>query len=306
MPVYIIAVMIVIFASVFLLAWVLLGGRSAESARLAEVMSGAGPSQPRVEKRTWRTLFDAERISRGTKPLVNILGAGKDSEVARRLASAGYRKPAHADVFNLVKLALPVLAGLAGVILIRQNVFFWVLILLAVGYLLPDLWLMYVVAQRQDRIRLSLPDALDLLVICMEAGLGLDQAIARVGQELKLSHPDLSEEFLLVILEQRAGKPRLDAWRNMADRCGVDSVRQFVQMLIQTERFGTPISTSLGNFSDALRVRRRQQAEEMAAKTTIKLIPPLVLFIFPSLFIVLLGPAAITIARNLGKAFSGE
>jgi tight adherence protein C len=151
-----------------------------------------------------------------------------------------------------------------------------------------------------------LPDALDLLVICMEAGLGLDQAILRVGQELKISHPALSEEFVLIGLEQRAGKPRLEAWRNMADRAGVESVRQFVQMLVQTERFGTPISKSLGAFADSLRVRRRQQAEEMAAKTTIKMIPPLVLFIFPNLFIVLLGPAAIMIWRNLAKVLSGQ
>jgi len=140
----------------------------------------------------------------------------------------------------------------------------------------------------------------------MEAGLGLDQAILRVGQELKISHPDLSDEFLLIGLEQRAGKPRLDAWKNMADRVGVDSVRQFVQMLVQTERFGTPVSRSLGAFADALRIRRRQQAEEMAAKTTIKMIPPLVLFIFPNLFIVLLGPAAIMIYRNLANVLSGE
>ena len=130
----------------------------------------------------------------------------------------------------------------------------------------------------------------------------MDQALLRVGQEMRSAHKELSEEFLLVNLEQRAGKVRVEAWRNMAQRTGVESVRAFVHMLAQTERFGTPISKSLGAFAEALRLRRRQQAEEMAAKTTIKLVPPLVMFIFPSLFIVLLAPAVLIIGRNLGKA----
>jgi tight adherence protein C len=199
-----------------------------------------------------------------------------------------------------MRLTLPVVFGVATAFLFKENRFFYILVGAAVGFMAPDLWLTYVVSQRRDRIRLSLPDALDLLVICMEAGLGLDQALVRVGQELRITHPDLSDEFLLVNLEQRAGKPRLEAWRKMGTRTGVESVRQFVHMLVQTERFGTPISKSLGAYADALRTRRRQQAEEMAAKTTIKMIPPLVFFIFPSLFIVLLGPAVLTIVQKLG------
>jgi tight adherence protein C len=306
MLVYLIPALAITFTLGFLLVFLLLGSRSQERARLMEVTGAAVSAAAPRERGRLRTFLTADQLSEATKPLRKLFGSGQNTEVVRRLASAGYRKQAHADLFSTVKIALPALAGLAGVLLIKENVFFWVLFLAAVGYLLPDLWLMRAIAQRQDAIRLSLPDALDLLVICMEAGLGLDQALVRVGQELELSHPELSEEFLLINLEQRAGKPRLEAWRNMADRAGVESVRQFVQMLIQTERFGTPISKAMGQFADALRIRRRQQAEEMAAKTTIKLIPPLVFFIFPSLFIVLLGPAALTIMRNLGKAFSGE
>jgi tight adherence protein C len=222
------------------------------------------------------------------------------------MAMAGLRRPIYTDIFFLVKMTLPVAAAGLAFLLIQESRFFWTVVLAAVGFVAPDFWLTHVIGKRRDAIRLSMPDALDLLVICLEAGLGLDQALVRVGNELRISHPELSDEFLLISLEQRAGKPRVEAWRNMADRTNVESVRQFVQMLVQTERFGTPISKSLGNFADALRVRRRQQAEEMAAKTTIKLIPPLVLFIFPSLFIVLLGPAIILISRNLAKSLSGQ
>jgi tight adherence protein C len=134
----------------------------------------------------------------------------------------------------------------------------------------------------------------------MEAGLGLDQAVVRVGQELRLSHPELSEELLYINFEQRAGVPRLAAWKAFADRADVESVRSFVGMLIQTDRFGTPISRSLGTFSDALRTQRRQLAEEMAAKTTIKLVLPLVFFILPEVFIVTVAPAVLIIMKNLG------
>jgi tight adherence protein C len=187
--------------------------------------------------------------------------------------------------------------------LVRENLFFWIIAGAAVGYLAPDFWLSYMMSKRRDIIRRSLPDALDLIMICLEAGLGLDQALVRVGQDLKISHPELSDELTLVQLEQRAGKPRVEAWRNLADRTGEDSVRSFVHMLIQTERFGTPLSKTLGVFAEAMRVKRRQKAEEMARKATIKLVPPLVFFIFPSLFIVILGPAMLAILHNLFKMF---
>jgi tight adherence protein C len=117
--------------------------------------------------------------------------------------------------------------------------------------MLPDLWVTTAITRRRERVRLALPDALDLLVICMEAGLGLDQAMIRVGRELGVSNPDLSDEFLLINLEQRAGKPRLEAWRNMAERTDLEVVRSFVSMLVQTDRFGTPVSKSLSTFADS-------------------------------------------------------
>lgn len=299
---YLIAAGAVGFLAIFIVIFLVLGGGSAETARLAEVAGAELPSSRILGKGGQVGGISIEKIADVLGPISKVLGTKDDSDVVRRLAAAGYRRSSHAQIYGAIKIILPVAAGIT--LLLTTRSFFYVVISLAVGFLLPDLWLSSAMSRRAHRIRLSLPDALDLLVICMEAGLGLDQAIVRVGNELKISHPELSEEFLIVNLEQRAGKPRLEAWRHMADRTGVESVRSFVQMLVQTERFGTPISKSLGVFADNLRVRRRQQAEEMAAKTTIKLIPPLVLFIFPSLFIVLLGPAILMIAHNLSAAFS--
>jgi len=170
---------------------------------------------------------------------------------------------------------------------------------LVVGFFAPDFWLSHAINKRREHIRLSLPDGLDMLSISMEAGLGLDQAIVRIGQEFRMSHRALSEEFLQINFEQRAGVQRIAAWKGFADRANIDSVRSFVAMLIQTDRFGTPVSKSLGNFSDALRLQRRQQAEEKAAKTTIKLVPPLVFFIFPAVGVVTIGPAVILVAKSL-------
>jgi tight adherence protein C len=289
----------------FILVFLLLGRGSTVSTRLMEVTGRVRTSNPRAEVGQWQGL-SADRLASVFAPARNFLGSTSNPEIAHRLVLAGYRKAAHADIFFGLRMLLPLLGGLGASFFFKQNLFFWVFACAAVGFLLPDLWLMRAVGRRQERIRLSLPDALDLLVICLEAGLGLDQALVRVGQELKIRHPELSKEFLLINLEQRAGQPRLEAWNNMAGRTGVESVRSFVHMLIQTERFGTPISKSLGAFADALRTKRRQQAEERAAKTTIKLVFPLVLFIFPSLFIVLLAPAIITIMQSLGKAFSGD
>src|SRR5205085_12459523 len=135
----------------------------------------------------------------------------------------------------------------------------------------PDVVLTKLISRRQGGIRRALPDALDLLVICMEAGLGIDQAMARVGEEIRMTSPALAEEFQIINREQRAGKPRLDAWRSMAERIDLDFLRQFVGMLVQTERFGTPISSALGQFADNIRTRRLQAPVDMSAKADTKL-----------------------------------
>ena len=172
---------------------------------------------------------------------------------------------------------------------------------IGLGFLVPDFWLSWAINKRRDRIRLSLPDGLDFLSICLEAGIGLDQAIVRLARELRVSHPELADELLQVNFEQRAGVTRITAWKNFADRVDLESVRSFVAMLVQTDRFGTPISKSLGTFSDSLRVERRQKAEELAAKTTVKLLFPLALFIAPSVGIVVLGPAALSFFKSFDQ-----
>jgi len=281
----------------FFLVFLLLGRPSPESTLLAEVTNQVYQSGSENIRKGW---LNTERLAKPFGWLRGLFGGAPAPQLVRRLLLAGYRKPFHADIFAGTKLLLPVIAGLAVALWVRENVIFSFILAVVLAFLLPEFWLNYAIKKRREHIKRSLPDALDLLAICMEAGLGLDQAIVRIGQELRLSHPELSEELLQINLEQRAGNPRVGAWRNMADRVDVESVRSFVNMLVQTERFGTPISKSLGAFSDALRTQRRQRAEELAAKTTIKLVIPLVLFIFPSIFIVTVVPAVITLMKSFG------
>jgi tight adherence protein C len=167
----------------------------------------------------------------------------------------------------------------------------------------PDFWLGRRIKKRQSKIRRGLPDVLDLLVICIEAGLSLDQGTARAAVELAKAQPELSDELTVVVLEQRAGRPRSETWKHIAERTGVDSVRNLVSMLVQSEQFGTSIAKTLRIHSDTLRTQRVQQVEEAAAKTTIKLIFPLVFFIFPSLFLVVLGPAVILMIESFSNTF---
>jgi tight adherence protein C len=222
------------------------------------------------------------------------------------MVRAGYRSATAMMAMQGIKILMPVafVAMTFATGIYRLNVVFVPLLAAVVGYLLPELWLMWRVQARQHRLRLALPDALDMLVICVEAGLGLDQALMRVAQELRITHPHLSEELQLVNMEMRVGKTRLEAMRELARRTGVEDIKALVAMLIQTERFGTSIAQSLRVHSDDLRMKRRQRAEEMSAKTTVKMVPPLVFFIFPALMVVILGPAVITLMRQFLPALN--
>ena len=176
----------------------------------------------------------------------------------------------------------------------------------AFGFFIPRFLLKKKMQERQRRIRLGLPDGLDLTVICVEAGLSLDQAMMRVGEDLRTAHPELSGEFHLFDLETRAGKPRVEALRNLAERTGVDDIRSLVATLIQTDRFGTSVAQALRVHSDSLRTERRQRAEEQAAKTTVKMIIPLVLFVMPSLIFVTVGPAVIQLMHIFMPVAGGK
>jgi tight adherence protein C len=220
------------------------------------------------------------------------------SVTQQRLIRAGFRKDAAVKNFYGAKVLVPLLfvvlvlvSGIGSLVLYA--------VALGLGFLAPDFWLGRRISKRQAKIRRGLPDVLDLLVICIEAGLSLDQATARTAEELQKAHPEISDEINVVVLEQRAGRPRTDAWKHFAERTEVDSVRNLVTVLTQSEQFGTSIAKTLRVHSDTLRTQRRQKLEEQAAKTTVKLVFPLVLFIFPSLFLVALGPAAIIMLEGL-------
>lgn len=223
------------------------------------------------------------------------------------LIRAGYRNPQAVMVMRGVRVLLPLvfLALVYFTGFYQENPIVILIIAALVGYMAPEFYVTQVIRRRQHRLQLSLPDALDLMVICMEAGLGLDQAILRVAQELRYAHPELSEELQMVNMETQLGKNRLDALRELATRTGVEDIKGLVAMLIQTDRFGTSLAQSLRVFSDDLRLKRRQRAEEQAAKTTVKMVPPLVFCIFPALMVVILGPGVIAIMHQLLPMLNG-
>jgi tight adherence protein C len=266
-------------------------------ARLLETVQNA--SDRRDERRVSAKERAGQTLIGLTKPFNKLVGLADDG-LKDRLASAGIRGKNSADLYTSARLLSP-LAGLLAGSFIPVNTLFCALLGGCAGYLAPDLWLRSRMKRRRARICKSVPDAVDLLVICMDAGLGLDQAILRVGQELALSHPDIYQEFMQLNFEQRAGKPRMEAWQAMAERTKLEDIDSFVNMLVQTDRFGSPILTALKRLSNDIRLKRRQHAEEMAAKLKIKILFPLVLFIFPCIFIVLLAPALISMVKTLGE-----
>jgi tight adherence protein C len=232
------------------------------------------------------------------KGLQARVGLAEDEKLKDQLRRAGITNSGSINAYIASRVIGPVI-GLLGGSLLQSNRLFFAMSLGAIGYLVPDMWLKMKTRKRRERIRRSLPDALDLMVICVEAGLGLDQAMLRVSQELVISHPDIQQEFMQVNLEQLAGKPRLEAWKSAAERNQIPEFSLFVSMLNQADRFGTPIVRALSRFGDEIRLKRRQRAEEKAAKTKVKILFPLVLFIFPCIFIVLLAPAVLNISKNM-------
>jgi tight adherence protein C len=245
-----------------------------------------------------------ERIEQALDPISKAIPLSP-SDVSRTrawLIQAGLREPRHVTMFFGARLVLAVVGFAIAVALTKGSIFDNLPLVVcgaALGFFIPRFFLKRMIRDRQRRIRIALPDALDLTVICVEAGLALDQAMMRVGVDLHHAHPDLSDEFHFVNLEMRAGKPRAEALRNLVDRTGVDDIRALVATLIQTDRFGTSIAQALRVHSDSLRTQRRQRAEEQAAKTTIKMVPPLVIFILVPFLFVTIGPALIQAYHSL-------
>lgn len=241
------------------------------------------------------------------KKLGNIIPQSpKDVTVMqRRLIRAGIRNDNALKILYGSKVALgillPVLTGasIAGYSTDSSNKFAATLAAAAVGFFGPNEYVRRMASRRQHEIARGLPNALDLLVVCVESGLGLDQAVLQVSKELDKAHPEISEEFGFVTLELKAGKRRVEALRNLAERTGVDDLKKLVAVLIQADRFGTGIATSLRGHADFMRVQARQVAEEKAAKLGVKLIFPIFFCILPSLFVVAVGPVVMKIMREL-------
>jgi tight adherence protein C len=295
-------------ASAFLfLAELAPGRQSTIAARLTDA-DGLDPQARETIKRRGRQVR-SEKVA----ALLQALGEqvqGRHADVSAlrlRMIQAGYTGRAAVPIYLGSRIALPIglaatsvfilsvlgATSLAGVL---ATVWF-----AAVGYVVPSFYIGSRITRRQKEMQKALPDALDLLVVCVEAGLGLNQALVRVSEEIERLSPVLSEQLALVNLEIRAGTARDEAFRNMGDRTGMEDIRSLMAMLIQTDRFGTSIATALRVHADTMRTKRRQRAEEAAAKTTIKLVFPLVLFIFPAMFVVILGAAVIQIYEALGK-----
>jgi len=297
------------FTAVFILlasAGLLIFHREVMFQRLSHAIS------PRQEKK-WSNLLTKDHASQSAKAIVQSFdkvlpkSPKEVSVVQQRLIRAGLREDSAVRIFYGAKVLVPVLLC---VIVFTSGAthylspFFACLMALGIGYLGPDFWLGRRIKTKQLNVRLGLPDFLDLMIVCIEAGLSLDYAVDRSVKELHSAQPEICDEFGLVVLEQRAGRPRADAWRNLADRVDIDVIRTLTSSVIQADQFGTSIAKTLRVYSETLRTQRRQRVEEIAAKTAVKLVFPLVLFIFPPLFIIALGPAMLAMVDTFKKYLS--
>lgn len=220
------------------------------------------------------------------------------NRIERRMVSAGYHGPWPATLFAVAELVLPVVVF--GLIFFNFGTgapLIFAVIFALIAFYVPNLWLGRAINARRREIRNGLPDAIDLLIVCIESGSGLDQALNRVAEELVLPYPALARELELISSETRAGKPRMEAFRNFAERTKVDDVRSLVAMLIQTDRFGTSLGLALRTHAETSRTKRRQRAEEKAAKLGVKLLFPLVFCMFPAFYLIVLGPSMLRIFR---------
>lgn len=279
--------------------------------RVASMESEPRPSLASEEANPW-----VERMVKVTRPLAKLSRPKEgwdESPIRIRFMNAGWRQPSAPLVFygtkTLLALLFPLLAVLLGGGLFRSggpSLMFLIVACSYAGYYLPNLVLKQAITKRQREIFESFPDALDLLTICVEAGLGLDAAIAKVAAEIQLKSEVLAEELQIVQLELRTGFTKEHALRNLSLRTGVEDIDMLVAMLIQSDRFGTSVGDSLRIHSENLRIKRRQRAEEAAAKVALKLLFPLIFFIFPTLMVILVGPAALQIRRSLMPAMGGS
>jgi len=302
--------------AVLVLYWLVESRRESLPQRLKEISetpSVAGPSWvKKIGSRFTGVLERFKRKRRIQDDIVAMVTSEQSTGTRLQLIRAGFRHPGSHQVYFWVRAVLPTSLFLLAVIfgksmgMANQKTFFLGALGLLFGFIFPIAFVRWKIRKRQEEITDYLPDALDLLVVCVEAGLGLNASFVKISEEFKLSSPTLSDEFEIVNREMVAGKPRIEALRSLSDRTGVEEVKSLVAMLIQTEKLGTSLAQSLRVHSDSLRTKRRQRAEEAAAKTTIKLVFPLVFLLFPALFVVILGPGMIQIAKVLFPVMMGN
>lgn len=305
----VIGIGILLIISVSLIGYSVLAARNEQHQVLKRRLDDRKPRQADVRSEespagAWFRKKAAPVLARPVKPKT----ASDQSNLRTRLANAGLRSETAPVIFLASKSILAV--GLTALALLSTvtsghptNRIFGVAVFAAgMGFFLPEIWLFLAKRSRVEKLTNALPDCLDLLVVSVEAGLGLDAAIQRVGQEMKHVHVELSEEFALCNMEVQMGITRSEALKNLALRSGVPEIRSLVAILVQAERLGTSIAAALRVHAESLRVKRRQQAEERAAKTAVKLILPLILFIFPAIFVVLAGPAMLKLFQTLSSS----
>jgi len=286
--------------------WLLYKPQSAATARLKRLN---GPASVLTTIPTDEGSRSAELAERLASPLMRLAppSAAEAKKLQKQLMQAGFRSD-NAPIFYRA-LQLSALFGFPMAVAVGCVLFgkpldgslLWILSAFVVGFFLPRYLLKRLINSRKQRVRWGLADALDLMVISVEAGLGLNAAMLKVSTELNEVHPDISEEFELANLEIRVGRDREEALRNLAERTGVDDLHSLVAMLIQTDRFGTSVARAIRVFSDSLRTKRRQRAEQAAQKAAVKLLFPLACFLFPTLFIALMGPAVLQLIDTFGK-----
>jgi tight adherence protein C len=284
---------------------------SATSTRLKQIAAKDNASDENKADEAWK-----EKVIKLSKPLAKLALPEEDwekSALRARFMHAGYRSNGAPYIYFAAKALLALLfpgifllaAGIGKLQLSTEAAAMVLLMLATIGYYLPNVILARKIFVRQRELFESFPDAIDLMTVCVEAGLGLDAALAKVGEEIQLSSKILADEIFLVGLELRAGASREKALRNLALRTGVEEIEALVAMLVQADRFGTSTAASLRVYSETLRTKRRLRAEEAAAKIALKLLFPLIFFIFPSLFVVIMGPAMINIYRILLPTMGG-
>jgi tight adherence protein C len=300
---------LLVAVAIGLVIYSLLPGRDKERTQVLRRMSGhrREGEQPLAggEKSAARQVLD-KVAPYAIRPVMPKNDADM-STLREKLAQAGFRQEVATKYF----LASKTISGLGLAVVVAlialsrgadtKQVFSLAAFLGGMGFMFPNMWLWIARRQRSEKIKHGLPDSLDLLVVSVESGLALDAGLMRVGDEMAHVHPDLSEELQIATLEAQMGVPRAEALENMARRSGVEEMKALVAVISQAEKFGTSVAKALRTQADTLRVKRRLAAEERAQKTTVKLMLPLVLFIFPSIFVVLVGPAGLRIAETLGK-----